>query len=72
MFDNDDELVSNLLEEDEGFRRLYDKHDDLKKTVQRANEGEISIDEFELDNLKKEKLFLKDKMSEVLEAHRHH
>ena len=72
MFDNDSELVSNLLEEDEGFRRLYDKHDDLKKTVQRANEGELSIDEFELDNLKKEKLLLKDKMSEVLEAHRHH
>ncbi|MEM6998950.1 MAG: DUF465 domain-containing protein [Pseudomonadota bacterium] len=72
MFDHDSELVSSLLAEDESFRRLYIKHDDLKKTVQQANEGEISIDEFELENMKKEKLYLKDKMSVVLEAHRQH
>ena len=70
MFDQDKELVTNLLEESDDFRRLYDKHTTLKKTVQQANEGDIGIDEFELEHLKKEKLQLKDKMSEMIEDYR--
>ena len=72
MFDQDKELVINLIEDSNDFRRLYEKHSDLKKTVQQANEGEIGIDEFELEHLKKEKLQLKDRMSEMIEQHRHH
>ncbi len=72
MFDQDQDLVTHLLNESNDFRRLYDKHDDLKKTVQEANEGNISVDEITLDNLKKQKLFLKDQMSKILEEYRHH
>ena len=72
MFDQDQDLVAHLLNESNDFRRLYDKHDDLKKTVQEANEGNISVDEITLDNLKKQKLFLKDQMSKILEEYRHH
>ena len=70
MFDHDQELVAHLLKESNDFRRLYDKHDSLKKTVEKVNEGDLSIDEFELENLKKEKLYLKDMMSQMIEQYR--
>ncbi|MEQ8289755.1 MAG: DUF465 domain-containing protein [Gammaproteobacteria bacterium] len=72
MFDQDQELVSHLLKESNDFRRLYEKHSDLKKTVQQAHEGDIGIDEFELEHLKKEKLLLKDRMAEIIENYRQH
>jgi len=67
---NNDSL-SNFLEKDEVFRRLHDKHEQLKKMVRMVNEGEISMDEFELGAMKKEKLSLKDKMSDMLQEHQH-
>ncbi len=72
MFDQDQELIAHLLNDSNDFRRLYNKHDDLKKTVQEAHEGNISVDEFTLETLKKQKLFLKDQMSKIMEEYRQH
>ena len=71
MFENDQEIVNFLLHDSNDFRRLYDKHDNIKRTVQEANEGHISVDEDSLENLKKEKLYLKDCMSLMIEDYRH-
>ena len=71
MFEHDQEVVNSLLSGDNNFRRLYDKHAVLKSKVREANEGSIGVDEFSLEELKKEKLNLKDRMSEIIEDYKH-
>lgn len=70
MFEYDHDIVENLLVEDDNFKRLYDKHIQLKQRVNEAHEGAQGIDDFTLENLKKEKLMLKDKMAAMIEDYR--
>lgn len=70
MFEYEHTIVANLLLEDMNFKRLYDKHIQLKQRVNGANEGMEDIDDFTLENLKKEKLMLKDKMAAIIEDYR--
>ncbi len=63
MFEHDSETVDKLLSADYGFRRLYERHQQLKAQVQNANVGVSPVDHFELERLKKEKLLLKDQMA---------
>jgi uncharacterized protein YdcH (DUF465 family) len=62
MFEKDQDTVDVLLSESDSFRRLYDKHLVLKSQVQDANGGSISMEQLDLEELKKEKLSLKDQM----------
>lgn len=71
MFEYDQEIVNSLLNKNNDFRRLYDKHNLLKNTVRKANEGNVSMDQLSLEELKKEKLDLKDRMSLMIENHKH-
>jgi len=71
MFEDDQEIINLLLNENNDFRWLYDKHNSLKNTVKEANEGNVVIDQLSLEELKKEKLNLKDRMSLMIESHRH-
>ncbi|MCZ6804955.1 MAG: DUF465 domain-containing protein [Proteobacteria bacterium] len=71
MFERDQEIINSLLDENNDFKRFYDKHCVLKNTVKEANEGNISMDHFLLEGLKKEKLILKDRMSVIIEKYRH-
>lgn len=70
MFEYDHNIIENLLVKDTNFKRLYDKHIQLKQRVNGANEGMEVIDDFTLENLKKEKLMLKDKMAAIIEDYR--
>lgn len=70
MFENDQEIVNALLNNNKDFRRLYDKHTLLKDKVKEANEGNLSMDEFSLEELKKSKLELKDRMSYMILHHK--
>ena len=70
MFEHERAVVDALLSEDTGFRRLYDKHHELKERVQQANEGALTLDEYNLENLKKQKLVLKDQMSKLILQYR--
>ena len=71
MFEFEQEIVDELLEQNKDFRRMYNKHDQLNRKVDHANHGTESIDEFSLETLKKEKLLLKDRMAVLIENHRH-
>ncbi len=71
MFEYDQEIVNSLLNENKDFRRMYDKHTILKDTVKEVNEGNIGMDQFSLEELKKVKLDLKDRMSFIIENHKH-
>lgn len=71
MFENDQEIVSALLNNNKDFKRLYDKYSVLKNTVKEANEGNVSMDQFSLEELKKAKLDLKDQMSFMIKNHKY-
>ena len=69
MFENDQDTVDTLLSESDEFRRLYDKHTVLKSQVRDANGGIICMEQLALEELKKEKLFLKDQMAEMIKQY---
>ncbi|MBL1143244.1 MAG: YdcH family protein [Proteobacteria bacterium] len=71
MFENDQEIVNSLLNNNNNFKRLYDKHTKIKNTVKEANEGNVAIEQLSLEELKKTKLELKDRMSFIIESYRH-
>lgn len=56
-------VVKALLDEDFAFRRLHEKHAQLDAEVKAVSEGDIPLDELSLEQMKKEKLFLKDEMA---------
>ena len=60
------ELVERLLHDDGHFKHLYDKHHDLKQRVAQAQRKDPLLDDLSLEQLKKEKLLLKDQMAEII------
>ena len=70
MFEFDQQIVSTLMSEDSNFKRLYEKHSELKETVNQANLGELTINDLALETLKKQKLLLKDQMAEMIRRYR--
>jgi uncharacterized protein YdcH (DUF465 family) len=70
MFEYDEEIVEALLKESVDFKRLYDKHINLKREVDSANVGDSPIEDMELERMKKEKLFFKDQMARIIEDYR--
>jgi hypothetical protein len=70
MFEFDEEIVEALLKESVDFKRLYDKHIDLNRDVDSANTGEYPIEDMELEGMKKEKLYMKDQMAQIIENYR--
>lgn len=70
MFEFDEEIVEALLKESVDFKRLYDKHINLNRDVDSANSGDTPIEDMELEGMKKEKLYLKDQMAQIIENYR--
>ena len=70
MFEYDQQVVEALLTENDDFKRLYEKHVELKQRVQDANAGAEPVDDYSLENMKKEKLLLKDRMAAMIQDYR--
>ena len=70
MFEYEEEIVKNLLQENPDFKRIYDKVCEIKVQVRDANLGEHPLDDYSLENLKKEKLHLKDQMAGMIKEYR--
>jgi hypothetical protein len=70
MFEHDQEIVNSLLNEDDNFKRLFEKHSQLKQRVREANLGMQPMDDFTLEKLKKEKLLIKDRMASIIANYR--
>lgn len=66
MFENRQTSVNHLLGESIEFRRLYKKHQELHKKVHEAETGVRAMDDISLAQLKKEKLWHKDRLSRIL------
>jgi uncharacterized protein len=69
MFEFDKAVVEKLLVSDNGFRRLYEKHCSLNAKVDKASAGDEPMPEVELETLKKEKLAIRDRLREMIQAH---
>ena len=70
MFESEEKIVDVLLQESIAFKRLYDKHMNLKNDVNKANTGDFAVDDLRLERMKKEKLLLKDKMAQMIAAYK--
>jgi len=70
MFEHDQQIVEELLTQNTDFKRLYEKHVELKQRVHEANAGTEPVDDYALENMKKEKLLLKDRMAAMIQDYR--
>ena len=70
MFEYDEDIVDVLLKDRVDFKRLYDKHSNLKREVDSVHAGSFYVEDMELERMKKEKLYLKDQMVKIIEDHR--
>ena len=66
MFENRTDEVEKLLGENIEFRRLYNKHQELHQQVHEAEIGLHPMEDLALVQLKKEKLWAKDKLARIL------
>ncbi|MBX9607363.1 MAG: YdcH family protein [Gammaproteobacteria bacterium] len=68
MFEHDQATVARLLDADDGFRRLYNKHSLLNAKVDQVNAGKAAMGDLELEMLKKEKLLLRDRLQAMIQS----
>ena len=68
MFEHRKSEMDELIKENEDFRRIYNRHQELDKRVTAAELGTAPMEDLALVQLKKEKLFAKDKLATILDA----
>ena len=70
MFENQQKDVEILIKSDVEFRSLYQRHKELDGKVRDAELGVLPMDDTTLHNMKKEKLWAKDKLTYMWERYR--
>ncbi len=70
MFEYDQAIVEQLLEGDEDFKELFQKHRELKERVKNAELGVKPMGDLALTEAKKAKLLAKDQMAGIIEEFR--
>jgi uncharacterized protein YdcH (DUF465 family) len=54
--------IQALKEGNEQFGKLYDEYQDLTREVERLEEEDLPVDDFTIENMKKQRVWLKDQM----------
>jgi hypothetical protein len=62
------EAIHNLKMSDNHFKKLFDEYDDVNKEVLRIEKGVDAASDERLEELKKQRLALKDEMLEMLQS----
>ncbi|MEO6593148.1 MAG: YdcH family protein [Planctomycetota bacterium] len=65
MFEGQQHQVEAKMQSDSEFRQLYYRHQELDKQVLDAELGVLPMDDMKLHQLKKEKLWAKDKLTQM-------
>ena len=68
MFEHHKNKMEELINENPDFRRIYDRHQELDKSVTAAELGTAPMEDLALNQLKKEKLWAKDKLAIFMDA----
>ena len=68
----DQPLKQELLETDEEFRRLHEEHQSLEKRLEELRQKSMWSEEDELEEkqIKRQKLFLTDRMEAIMRSYR--
>ena len=68
----DQPLKQELLGTDEEFRRLHEEHQSLEKRLEELRQKSMWSEEGELEEkqIKRQKLFLKDRMEAIMRSYR--
>jgi hypothetical protein len=66
MFPEYRDLITQLKGHDHHFTRLFDKHNALDQTIKNMEAGIEAAAQLQTEQLKKEKLLLKDELYEIL------
>ncbi|SFV63574.1 FIG00710266: hypothetical protein [hydrothermal vent metagenome] len=62
--------IHDLKQENAHFARIFEKHNDLDNQIEHAENGDTPMGDVELENLKKEKLLLKDEAYKIIMDYR--
>ena len=68
MFEHRQNQMDDLMKENEDFRRIYNRHQELDKRVTAAEHGTAPMEDLALNQLKKEKLWAKDRLASFMDA----
>lgn len=68
MFEHRQNLLQQMLKENQEFLKVYNKHQELDKRVTAAELGTAPMDDLALIQLKKEKLWAKDRLARMMDA----
>lgn len=60
MFPEFRDLISTLKTQDAHFAKLFHRHNELDQQIENMEAGRVAGDHLSIENLKKEKLHLKD------------
>lgn len=66
MFPEYRDLISKLKQDDAHFARLFDEHNELDHKIARLENNPVTSGADEIDELKREKLHLKDQLYVIL------
>ena len=68
MFEHRRDKMDSMMKESEDFRRIYNRHQELDKRVTEAELGTAPMEDLALNQLKKEKLWAKDKLAFLMDV----
>ncbi len=68
MFEHRQDKMEKLLKNNDEFRAIYNRHQELDKRVTAAEEGVQPMDDLSLNQLKKKKLQAKDQLARLMSA----
>lgn len=69
MFPEYRDLISHLKTEDAHFGRIFDEHNELDQKIKNMEDGITLATHEEIEDLKKQKLHLKDELYQMLLKH---
>jgi uncharacterized protein YdcH (DUF465 family) len=72
MFENQQDTVNELLETSKEFRYFYEQHEALDRKVDAVESGQMAMDDLALNEIKKEKLQVKDRLASLLQQATRH
>lgn len=68
MFEHRQDQLNKMLKENQEFLKVYNQHQELDKRVTAAELGTAPMEDLALNQLKKEKLWAKDRLARMMDA----
>ena len=70
MHEDNPEIVQALVNENPEFKSLFQRHRELDKQIDKAGGGQLAISDESLEQMKRERLQVKDRMYAMINEYR--